>query len=67
MGEVPREAGSALGLLANLKDTRKVKRACQVEATSIKSVELTSDACDSKKEIMRLKSGLQSEDRGACY
>ncbi len=29
---------AALGLLANLKETRKVKRACQVEATSIKSV-----------------------------
>ncbi len=28
----------ALGLLANLKETRVVKRACQVEATSIKSV-----------------------------
>jgi hypothetical protein len=28
----------ALGLLTNLKETREVKRACQVEATSIKSV-----------------------------
>jgi hypothetical protein len=28
----------ALGLLANLKETRKVKRAYRVEATSIKSV-----------------------------
>ncbi len=26
-----------------------------------------SDACESKKEIMRLKIDLQSEDRGACY
>jgi hypothetical protein len=31
-------SAGALGLLANLKETRKVKRACQVEATSIKSV-----------------------------
>ncbi len=31
-------ARTALGLLANLKETREVKRACQVEATSIKSV-----------------------------
>jgi hypothetical protein len=28
----------ALGLLANLKETHEVKRACQIEATSIKSV-----------------------------
>jgi hypothetical protein len=28
----------ALGLLANLKETRKVKRVCRVEATSIRSV-----------------------------
>ncbi len=28
----------ALGLLANLKETREVKRACRVEATSIRSV-----------------------------
>ncbi len=28
----------ALGLLANLKETREVKWACQVEATSIASV-----------------------------
>jgi hypothetical protein len=27
----------------------------------------TSDVCESKKKIMRLKSDLQSEDRGACY
>ncbi len=30
--------GHALGLLAILKETREVKRACRVEATSIKSV-----------------------------
>jgi hypothetical protein len=30
--------GHALGLLANLKETCKVKRACQVEATSITTV-----------------------------
>jgi hypothetical protein len=29
---------SAPGLLANLKETREVKRACRVEATSIMSV-----------------------------
>ncbi len=27
----------------------------------------TIDACESKKEIMRLKSNLQSEDHGAWY
>ncbi len=32
------ERVTALGLLANLKETHEVKRACQVEATSIKSV-----------------------------
>jgi hypothetical protein len=29
---------SALGLLANLKETREVKRACRVEATSVTAV-----------------------------
>ncbi len=27
----------------------------------------TSDACESKKEIMRLKNDLQREGHGACY
>ncbi len=31
-------ANCVLGLLANLKETREVKRACQVEATRIRSV-----------------------------
>ncbi len=31
-------ANCVLGLLANLKETRKVKRACRVEATRIRSV-----------------------------
>jgi hypothetical protein len=32
------EATNVLGLLANLKETRKVKRECRVEATRIRSV-----------------------------
>ncbi len=50
----------ALGLLANLKWTREVKGACRVEATSISTV-FKEKGCDTKMEIMRLKSGLQKK------
>jgi hypothetical protein len=56
---------SALGLLANLKETREVKGVGRVEATSITTV-IKEFVCDTKMEIMRLKKDLQMKDRGAC-
>ncbi len=55
-----------LGHQANLKETREVLSACWIEA-QVLGVVKTSDACESKKEILRLKSDLQSEDHRACY
>jgi hypothetical protein len=57
---------SVLGHQANLKETREVLSTCWIEAQVLGVVKM-SDACESKKEIMRLKSDLQSEDRRACY
>ena len=43
----------ALGLLANLKETRKVKWAGQVEATSITSVVTSLSAMDSRDRPLK--------------
>jgi hypothetical protein len=55
-----------LGRQANLKETSKGKELAKLRL-QVLVVVITSDAYESKKEIMRLKSGLQSEDHGACY
>jgi hypothetical protein len=55
-----------LGHQANLKETSEGKELAKLRLQVLVVVK-TSDACESKKEIMRLKSVLQSEDRGACY
>jgi hypothetical protein len=53
------ERGNALGLLANLKWTRKVEGACLIEATSDKDLKSESNTmCNSKKEIMSFRNDL---------
>ena len=54
-----------LGRQANLKESSESKELAELRLQVL--VVVTSDACESKKEIMRLKSGLQSKGRGACY
>jgi hypothetical protein len=51
--------------MANLKKTSKGKELAKLRLQIFVVVKM-SDACESKKEIMRLKNDLQSEDRGAC-
>ncbi len=52
--------GSVLGRQANLKESSKSKELAEMRL-QVLAVVITSDACESKKEIMRLKSDLQSE------
>ncbi len=49
-----------LGHQANLKESSKSKELANLRL-QVLVVVMTSDACESKKEIMRLKSDLQSE------
>ncbi len=49
-----------LGRQANLKESSKSKELAEMRL-QVLVVVITSDACESKKEIMRLKSDLQSE------
>ncbi len=49
-----------LGRHANLKESSKSKELTELRL-QVLVVVITSDACESKKEIMRLKSDLQSE------
>ncbi len=51
---------SVLGRQANLKESSKSKELAELRLKVLVDVK-TSDACESKKEIMRLKSDLQSE------
>ncbi len=44
---------STLGLLANLKSTREVKGACQVEATSITTVFTSLSAMDGRDRPLK--------------
>jgi hypothetical protein len=57
---------SVLGRQANLKESSKSKELAEMRL-QVLVVVITSDACESKKEIMRLKSDLQREDHGARY
>ncbi len=50
-----------LGRQANLKDLSKSKELAELRLQVLVVVK-TSDTCESKKEIMRLKSDLQSEE-----
>jgi hypothetical protein len=59
-------SGTVLGRQANLKETSEGKELVELRL-QVLVVVVTSDVCEFKKEIMRLKSDLQSEDRGACY
>jgi hypothetical protein len=52
---------SVLGQMANLKESSKSKELAEMRL-QVLVVVVTSDACESKKEIMRLKSDLQSKD-----
>ncbi len=49
-----------LGHQANLKESSESKELAELRL-QVLVVVITSDACESKKEIMRLKSDLQSE------
>ena len=49
-----------LSCQANLKESSKSKELAELRL-QVLVVVITSDACESKKEIMRLKSDLQSE------
>ncbi len=49
-----------LGRQANLKESSKSKELAELRLQVLVVVK-TSDACESKKEVMRLKSDLQSE------
>jgi hypothetical protein len=60
------ESTFVLGHQANLKETSEGKELAEL-ILQVLVVVKTSDACEPKKEIMRLKSVLQREDRGACY
>jgi hypothetical protein len=65
--EVPSVFQHVLGCQANLKETSKGKEFAELRL-QVLVVVITSDACESKKDgIMRLKSDLQSEDRGVRY
>ncbi len=55
-----------LGHQANLKESSESKELAEMRL-QVLVVVITSDACESKKEIMRLKSDLQSEGPGTCY
>jgi hypothetical protein len=61
--------GSVLSRQANLKESSKSKELAELRLQVLVVVVVEkSDACESKKEIMRLKSDLQSEGpRGVCY
>ncbi len=50
-----------LGRQANLKESSESKELAEMKLLVLVVV-ITSDACESKKEIMRLKSDLQSKD-----
>jgi hypothetical protein len=51
---------SVLGHQANLKESSESKELAELRL-HVLVVVVTSDACESKKEIMRLKSDIQSE------
>ncbi len=52
---------SVLGRQANLKESSESKELAELRL-QVLVVVITSDACESKKEIMRLKSDLQSKN-----
>ena len=57
---------TVLGHQATSRSQARAKELAELRL-QVLVVVITSDACESKKEIMRLKSDLQSEDCGACY